>query len=352
MLDVNVQRKSLSCLHLQVLEGATGDDLWTFKKIFGYLIELAECDLNYDVRDRTRLLKKLPSCNLVSLGLEEGTNDLPENNLLHIVAECILGRQTRKVKPESFSYRYYLPGSLSQIVLHAAPGYEPLPKPCSLLLDDLNVAEGTSEMKRAADYSGTDDYGSSSDPLDEESASDYGSQRSVNESSGSDCGDDSSSEGNDNADPLIQISDIGDASENQNGVSQSSPANLGELMSNRALESWLDEQPGSSNQRLPKQSQVRISSARISVGDVGKRVKQKSYSLLDPASGNGLKVDYSFSSEISSISCLLVCIEVFFKNCSSEAISEITLVDEESNRAFNSADKTAVLNERYIYACL
>ncbi|MBA0837696.1 hypothetical protein Goarm_009833 [Gossypium armourianum] len=332
----------------KVLEGATGDDLWTFKKIFSYLIELAECDLNYDLRDRARLLKKLPSCNLVSLGLEEETNDLPENDLLHIVAECILGRQTRKVKPESFSYRYYLPGSLSQIVLHAAPGYEPLPKPCSLLLDDLNVAEGTSEMKRAADYSGTDDdYGSSSDPSDEESASDYGSQRSVTESSGSDRGDDSefTSEGNYNADPLIQISDIGNASENQNGVSQSSPANLGELMSNKALESWLDEQPGSSNPGLPKQSQVRISSARISVGDVGKRVKQKSYSLLDPASGNGLKVDYSFSSEISSISRLLVCIEVFFKNCSSEIISEITLVDEESNRAFDSADKTAVVNE-------
>ncbi|TYH73559.1 hypothetical protein ES332_D05G337400v1 [Gossypium tomentosum] len=331
----------------KVLEGATGDDLWTFKKIFSYLIELAECDLNYDLRDRARLLKKLPSCNLVSLGLEEETNDLPENDLLHIVAECILGRQTRKVKPESFSYRYYLPGSLSQIVLHEAPGYEPLPKPCSLLLDDLNVAEGTSEMKRAADYSGTDDYGSSSDPSDEESASDYGSQRSVTESSGSDRGDDSefTSEGNYNADPLIQISDIGNASENQNGVSQSSPVNLGELMSNKALESWLDEQPGSSNPGLPKQSQVRISSARISVGDVGKRVKQKSYSLLDPASGNGLKVDYSFSSEISSISRLLVCIEVFFKNCSSEIISEITLVDEESNRAFDSADKTAVVNE-------
>ncbi|MBA0596320.1 hypothetical protein Gorai_013145, partial [Gossypium raimondii] len=236
------------------------------------------------------------------------------------------------------------------IVLHAAPGYEPLPKPCSLLLDDLNVAEGTSEMKRAADYSGTDDYGSSSDPSDEESASDYGSQRSVTESSGSDRGDDSefTSEGNYNADPLIQISDIGNASENQNGVSQSSPANLGELMSNKALESWLDEQPGSSNPGLPKQSQVCISSARISVGDVGKRVKQKSYSLLDPASGNGLKVDYSFSSEISSISRLLVCIEVFFKNCSSEIISEITLVDEESNRASSDDVPTLVPMESIV----
>ncbi|MBA0624505.1 hypothetical protein Godav_009854 [Gossypium davidsonii] len=119
-------------------------------------------------------------------------------------------------------------------------------------------------------------------------------------------------------------------------------------MSNKALESWLDEQPGSSNPGLPKQSQVRISSARISVGDVGKRVKQKSYSLLDPASGNGLKVDYSFSSEISSISRLLVCIEVFFKNCSSEIISEITLVDEESNRASSDDVPTLVPMESIV----
>ncbi|XVE99577.1 hypothetical protein REPUB_Repub03eG0211400 [Reevesia pubescens] len=331
----------------KVLLGATGEDLWTFKKVFSYLVELAECDLNYDIRDRARFLNKLPSCNLVSQGPEEGTNDLPEKDFLHLVAECIFGRQTRQVKAESINYRFYLPGSLSQIVLHAAPGYEPLPKPCSLLLDDLNVPEGTRLVKKgAADYSGTDDHGTSSDPSDEESDSDYGSQRSITGSSGSARGDDSefTSEGNDIADPLIQISDIGNASENQNGVSQSS-ANMGELMSNRALESWLEEQPGSSNPGISEKSQVHKSSARISIGNVGRRVKPKSYSLLDPANGNGLKVDYSFSSEMSSISHLLVCIEVSFENCLSETISEITLVDEESNRALDSADQAAGVNE-------
>ncbi|XVE69200.1 hypothetical protein DITRI_Ditri09bG0132500 [Diplodiscus trichospermus] len=331
----------------KVLLGATGEDQWTFKKIFSYLVELAECDLNYDVRDRARLLKKLLSRTLVSQAPEEGRKGLSEKDL-HVVAECILGRQTREVKAESINYRFYLPGSLSQIVLHAAPGYEPLPKPCSLLLDDLNVPEQTHTNKKGlADNSGTDDQGSSSDISDEESASDYDSQCSISGISGSGRGDDSefSSEGNDNADPLIEISDIGNASENQNGVSQSSPDNLGELMSNRALESWLDEQPGSSNPGISEQSQVHKSSAIISLGDVGRRVKPKSYSLLDPANGNGLKVDYSFSSEISSVSPLLVCIEVFFKNCSSGTISEISFVNEESNRALDSADQAADLND-------
>lgn len=262
------------------------------------------------------------------------------------------------MKPETINYRFYLPGSLSQIVLHAAPGYEPLPKPCSLPLDDLNVAEGTCAIEKGTDdYSDTDDHGTSSDPSDEEGASDYGSQHSITGSTDSGRGDDSefTSEGNDDADPLIQILDIGNSTKNQNGISQS-PANLGELMSNRALESWLDEQPGSSNRVMMEQIQVRKSSARISIGDVGRRVKPKCYSLLDPANGNGLKVDYYFTSETSDISRLLVCIEASFKNCSSETIQEITLVDEESNKAFDSADQAAVVNERlfcsFIYTCL
>ncbi|OMO59005.1 hypothetical protein CCACVL1_25169 [Corchorus capsularis] len=328
----------------KVLLCATGEDLWMFKKIFSYLVELAECDLNYDIRDRARFLKKFPSGNSSSQGLEEGTNGVPEKDFVHVVAESIFGRQTREVK-ESINYRFYLPGSLSQIVLHAAPGYEPLPKPCSLVLDDLNVPEGTRAIENRANYSGTDDddHGTSSDCSDDESA-DYNSQRSITGSSGSDDSE-YTSESNDTADPLIKISDIGNASEYQNGVSQCSPDNLGDLMSNRSLEFWLEEQPGSSNSAISEKNEVRKPSARISIGDVGRQVKPKSYSLLDSAHGNGLKVDYSFSSEISSISPLLVCIEVFFKNCSSETLLEITLVDEEANRALDTADQAVAVNE-------
>ncbi|KAB2084957.1 hypothetical protein ES319_A05G369700v1 [Gossypium barbadense] len=324
----------------KVLSGATGEGLSTFKKVFRYLVELAECDSNYDVRDLACFLKELLSYNFISQG-SQGVYSLSEKDL-HIVVNCIFRKQ-REVKTESINYRFYLPGSLSHMVLHTAPGYEPLPKPCSLLLDDINEPEGTRIiMKEAADYSGTDDHGTSSDPSDNESASDYGSQHSFSGSRSSGHGDDGeSNEGNDNADLLLQISDIGNAAENQNGVFHSSPANLGELMSNRALESWLEEQPGSSNPGMLEQSQVRKSLARISIGDVGKRIKPKSYSLLKPANRNDLKVDYSFSSEISSISRLLVCIEVSFKNCSSETISGIKLVNVESNRA--SSDNVPTL---------
>ncbi|KAH1038739.1 hypothetical protein J1N35_040482 [Gossypium stocksii] len=123
----------------KVLSGAAGEGLSTFKKVFRYLVELAECDSNYDVRDRACFLKKLLSYNFISQG-SQGVN-----------------------------------------------------------------TEGTRIiMKEAADYSGTDDHGTSSDPSDNQSASDYGSQHSFSGSRSSGRGDDGeSSEGNDNADMFL-----------------------------------------------------------------------------------------------------------------------------------------------------
>lgn len=321
---------------MKVLLCAEGEELDIVNIVFSYLLELAESDLNYDVRDRARFLKKLCSCSLGSQGPEEGTNcHLLQKNLPHVVAKSMFGKQTKPVSAESIYHRFYLPGSLSQIVLHAAPGYEPLPKPCSLLY-----------VATYSDSDEADDHGSPSGPSDEENASDYGSENSATGSSGSDRTNEtgSVSESDENTDSLIQISDIQNASENHNGASQSS-ADLGELMSHRALESWLDEQAGSSNPGKSKQSEINKSSARISIGSVGNQVKPKIYTLLDPANGNGLKVDYSFSSEMSSISPLLVCIEVYFQNCSSEPMSDIILVDEESKKGADSTDQASLEND-------
>ncbi|XP_021610214.1 AP3-complex subunit beta-A isoform X2 [Manihot esculenta] len=319
---------------VKVLLGAKEEDLWTSKKVVSYVLELAEVDLNYDVRDRARFLKKIVSSKLGSQEVKDDMIYPPQKeDLPHVLAECILRAQTQQLSLEPINYRIYLPGSLSQIVLHAAPGYEPLPKPCSVLHD-----EHSPETNKLGE--GTDGSGSLSGSSDEETVSDYSSERSVTDSDGDDGSDEtgSASENGNDVDPLIQVSDIGDTHINQNGVPQSASTDLGEMMSKRALESWLDEQPDMSNPSASGQSQVHRSSARISIKDIGSRVKPKSYELLDPANGNGLKVDYSFSSEISSISPLLVGVEVSFENRSTENISEVTLVDEESNKASDSAE--------------
>ncbi|RXI08942.1 hypothetical protein DVH24_023086 [Malus domestica] len=323
---------------VKVLLGAKGDDVLTIKMVLIYVLELAKCDLNYDVRDRAHFLKKLLSTYLDSQCLEEGTNrpgQQKDSSLL--LAENLFGKQNKPVCHEPIDHRFYLPGSLSQIVLHAAPGYEPLPKPCSLRCDG-------PEMNENGESYVTDDEDSASESLDEEIASSYSSQRSNVDSTGTDDGEDagSASEDDDNSHQLIQFSD-----ERKNGASQSA-SDFGELLSNRALESWLDDQPGFSKPNTSEHtqhSQVRTSSARISIGDIGGQVRPKSYPLLDPVNGNGLKVDYSFSSEISSISPLFICIEVSFKTCSNETMSDITFVDEESGKGKDSVEQSSFSDE-------
>ncbi|KAM1913363.1 hypothetical protein ACFX14_001315 [Malus domestica] len=323
---------------VKVLLGAKGDDVLTIKMVLIYVLELAKCDLNYDVRDRAHFLKKLLSTYLDSQCLEEGTNrpgQQKDSSLL--LAENLFGKQNKPVCHEPIDHRFYLPGSLSQIVLHAAPGYEPLPKPCSLRCDG-------PEMNENGESYVTDDEDSASESLDEEIASSYSSQRSNVDSTGTDDGEDagSASEDDDNSHQLIQFSD-----ERKNGASQSA-SDFGELLSNRALESWLDDQPGFSKPNTSEHtqhSQVRTSSARISIGDIGGQVRPKRYPLLDPVNGNGLKVDYSFSSEISSISPLFICIEVSFKNCSNETMSDITFVDEESGKGKDSVEQSSFSDE-------
>ncbi|PQQ06646.1 AP3-complex subunit beta-A-like isoform X2 [Prunus yedoensis var. nudiflora] len=239
---------------VKVLLHAKGNDLLTIKKVLIYVLEMAKCDLNYDIRDRAHFLRKI----------------------------------------------------------------------LSTYLDSRDNEDSVSEF------------------LDEENASSYSSQHSDMDSSGSGGSEEagSANEGDENSHPLIQFSDVGNANEKKNLASQSA-SDFGELLSNRALESWLDEQPGFSSTNTSEQIQVRRSSARISIGDIGGQVKPKSYALLDPVNGNGLKVDYSFSSEISSISPLFLCIEVSFKNCSKETVSDITLVDEESGKGMDSVDQAS-----------
>lgn len=326
---------------------AKGNDLLTIKKVLIHVLELAKCDLNYDIRDRAHFLRKIMSTYLDSRGLEEETNFLAQHkDSSCVLAEYLFGGQKKPMSHEPIDHRFYLPGSLSQIVLHAAPGYEPLPKPCSLHCDGLRMNEFGEGVTNGDPYV-TDNEDSESEFLDEENASSYSSQHSDMDSSGSGGSEEagSASEGDENPHPLIQFSDVGNANEKKNIASQSA-SDFGELLSNRALESWLDEQPGFSSTNTSEQSQVRRSSARISIGDIAGRVKPKSYALLDPVNGNGLKVDYSFSSEISSISPLFLCIEVSFKNCSKEIVSDITLVDEESGKGMDSVDQASGSRER------
>lgn len=306
-----------------------------------YVLELAKCDLNYDVRDRARVLKNfLSHCKGFNY-LEEVKEQTEFNDLAYVLAEYIFGG-TKKVPSEPFSYRFYLPGSLSQIVLHAAPGYEPLPEPCSFVDDET----GHSPIDMQYDHETNEiDDSDVSGSLDEENTSDY--------SSGGDGGRyNSASDSNEDEETgkFIHLSDDAPNSRDDIGVSvensSSGLMDVGELMSKRSLESWLNENPGSS-QNSSSLGHVQRSLARISIKDIGQLVKPKSYTLLDPPNGNGLSVIYRYSSEVSKISPELACIQVSFRNNSEEPMHNLFLSEEKSNQNPDSSEKSVSPSERY-----
>lgn len=336
----------------QVLLHADGKDMRELRVTIEYMLELAKCDLNYDVRDRARVLMNFLSRSVGLYDLEDVKDQKELKDLTYVLAEYIFARQT-KVTSESFSYRFYLPGSLSQIVLHAAPGYEPLPEPHCLVDDETghssNHVQGTKTMGVSVTDSEPSDIDDISGSLNEEDTSDYSSQGSDSGSQGSD----SASNGEDDEESgaaLIHLSDgahvsrghIGGSLEN----SSSGLTDFGELMSKKALESWLNENPGSS-ENSSNLAHVQRSLARISIKEIGQLVRPKSYTLLDPANGNGLSVIYRFSSEVSKISPYLVCIQVSFTNNSTEPISNILLSEEESKQFPDSSAKSVSSSERY-----
>ncbi|KAK1265349.1 AP3-complex subunit beta-A [Acorus gramineus] len=277
-----------------------------------------------------------------------------KHQILNLAAKIFTGKTKWKSSVLN-DQRFYLPGSLSQIVLHAAPGYESLPKPGSLLESDLYTRlEAVQEVEILADKNVNRDSFESDEPESlsgsSEEESGYNSENSIVDSTASEVSgyarDDN--ENNHRASSLISHEGIGVSnqlihlSDDGNGVtesvgnawqntSNSLPMDLVDMMSKSALETWLDEQPGNPESSSSTQGSRQLSSARVSVKDIGGTVKPKVHSLLDPVNQNGLRVDYSYSSEISSISPLLVCIEVSFMNQSDEHLTKIAVVDEEFN---------------------
>ncbi|XP_068668595.1 AP3-complex subunit beta-A [Aristolochia californica] len=322
---------------------AHGESLSTFQMVLTYILELAKLDLNYDVRDRARVIRTLTSSQTPNI--KDISTSFHQNvDLVQKVARLILSGKSKPVLDRPHNFRFYLPGSLSQLVLHAAPGYDPLPKPGSLPFDELDASSELASLPRRrssnSDSSGMNDPDTLSGSSVEEIYSQNSGVDSESTRSGSYLSDD-----NDSGSPLIQLSDAAVDHVPKNGWpldnnnTQFSPQ-LTELMPNRAFESWLDEQPSLSETSSRKQRDTKLSTARISIRDIDVRVKLKTHTLIDPSNGNGLSVNYSFSSETSDISSSLVCVEISFENCSTEPLTNIKVEDEESDLLPTSTDQT------------
>ncbi|XP_072997722.1 AP3-complex subunit beta-A isoform X1 [Typha latifolia] len=344
---LNAAAKVVLCTH--------GDDLSTFKKILGYIVELAKADYNYDVRDRARVVAKIIPCNDIFPSQDNTSCSLEDTKVHHELVEAMF---SGNIPPMSYSanrLRIYLPGSLSQIVTHAAPGYTPLPKPSFLLTDGLGLREfehgavehaGRTEPSNSFDVNDSDNSSGSS--MDE-SGSVYDSRGSIFSLADSEATGFASDTNNnvqnlgaeDNQEvPLVHLSDAsvdhGQTRENNEGnTSMFTSTDLTGLMSTSALESWLDQQTTLPSVHNSEQS----SSARISFNDHNIEVKPKLHVLLDPANSNGLRVQYAYSSEVSTISHLLTCVELFFENVTTEILTNIAVKDGDSSGNVEPVDE-------------
>ncbi|KAH0454565.1 hypothetical protein IEQ34_016489 [Dendrobium chrysotoxum] len=322
----------------KVVLSARNEDMLMFEKILNYILQLAKYDIDYDIRDRARMAEKLLSpCNA-----EDISRKLQNGGTAGEILENIFRGNKHPSRLPDNDFRFYLPGSLSHVVLHAALGYDPLPKPCSL---HDNLANGIADEDAT---SGSFDSGSSID----ESGSYNDSDPSVTSSVESD-GNELASDSHDPNNPSSSITNIyEDRTENSRchpsessfvsdqtsrsvaeNLTTSISSDLADLMSRTALESWLDEHSSLSSATKPSES----SSVRISVNDLSFTVSPNLHTLLDPVNGNGLKVEYSFLAEASKHSPFLVCTELLLSNCSNELLTAITVEDGEPNKSAASS---------------
>jgi AP-3 complex subunit beta len=320
---------------IQAILHSPEEHLEEFKKIVAYVIELATCDLSYDVRDRARLMSGLLSCYTTPVG---SSCQLQNDDIYRELAHHIFNGKLQPTSHSASSYHIYLPGSLSQVVLHAAPGYAPLPKPQSMELthraiEPTRVIANSSRTNNSDTESGSSTYESSSVYDSESEGADLTDRDAVgsNGYSNDDHHNPQLEEDNQDA-PLVHIYD---STVEQGQTRQNAEENLAalistdltELMSKSALESWLDEAPT----EPPVGNSTQTSLARVSFTNRSFERKPKLHVLLGSSDSNGLSIIYAFSSDISPRSPLLVCIDLYFENVTTHELTDITIKCEEGS---------------------
>ncbi|KAG8079178.1 hypothetical protein GUJ93_ZPchr0007g3687 [Zizania palustris] len=312
-----------------------------FKKIMAYVIMLAACDLNYDVRDRARFVSRiLPHCRIDLKGKDSSCQSHNEDMFKELANHIFVGKMPSAYQVSN-NYRIYLPGSLSQVVLHAAPGYTQLPKPQSMELihrtmeTTIGVGNSSESINSDAESgSSTYDSGSVYDSESEGGSSDRDAAGSNKYSN------DAGHSFDHQNDSLVHVYDTSvdqgqTARDVEENFSSLISTDLTELISKSALETWLDEVPAE-----PVQASMQTSVARVSLTNHSFDRKPKLHTLLDPSNSNGLSVLYAFSSEVSSVSHLLVCVDLLFENVSTDQLADITIKSEEAAGSEDGLDQT------------
>ena len=175
-----------------------------------YILDLGSCDMNYDVRDRSRMLKQIMGphikatsqdvLQMLNVILVKPVDEEALKNLAMVLPSYVFGSEKPVSSNISISQdRMFLLGSMSHIVNHCAPGYRPLPLPC--ILKDVDQSslhtsdsEGIPAMKELIDEESDYSCNTGSDSDDDPRLKGYCSDNGLIHSNISDNGSISSNE--------------------------------------------------------------------------------------------------------------------------------------------------------------
>jgi hypothetical protein len=375
------------------LEGAPDSPLVrTATLVMQHAINLGSQDLNNDIRDRARLLCHLltsqsrprlrnvrnehhPDSAEQLLALESSTEPVQQEKLKEPVEsngntvsalsedkaakvlaklahQILLVPKSPPVLPALAPDRSaFLPGSMSHIVHHKAPGYAELPDPCSIRAPDLHSQENLGEAAKVLRLSRggahrdrlASDY---SDSASDEGQSDVSSTGSRNWSSDGysdqeggaahESGVENRSMNNqhqgrrrlaqteENLSPLISIDDeVPDRQENTSLGEINRGLEGLELNAATNLESWL----GAPDTEMADTSTMKVAEGSsyltLSLKPIHPVFKRQT--LLDFTNGEGLDVRYSFTRMPAVSSEGMVCVRLYLQNRSAEPMLGITV---------------------------
>ncbi|XP_024544114.1 AP3-complex subunit beta-A [Selaginella moellendorffii] len=306
----------LNCLAKIISSSQRCSSLKTVLLILQYILDLAACDLNYDVRDRAWILRVLLAGHLDAIKHHSSYDADPR--LPEIIDAILLNIDQSKLDPGvlskaansmflrqksvpvlpslSLQPSTFLPGSMSHMVQHMSPGYRPLPRE---RYTDLSPSSPTLPERQPELQSQSESTDSGSESFESEDDGNY----------------------TDDVLAVISDADGNTAKEKADLISLSDTellkkdASPEDLSPSVDLESWLGpEEPSNSPEDFDKSSNSEV----------------KKVLALDFTNGDGLEVHYGFMRGPSIFSSSMVCVRLFLHNKSSEPMHGIEINDGET----------------------
>lgn len=361
----------LQLLNLAVKLGLREPQTRTIQLLLQYVIELCKFDIDYDVRDRARLMRA---------ALSGDANIVDPHKLFASKKPAPLIGYDDEIKT-----RFTL-GSLSNVVHHSVPGYLALPewrttKPDRSLRDEsLSSMETnqsgpsrpstkTSSKKKArgsrgfysdASSSGSDISESESES-EAESDSDDNSRSGSSEESGSDAGSHSSNSGSSSEVSSSEESESEESSEEEErsrrhskGTKIKSPRKRAQSEKAKLLPAFdsLDllgspaVAPTTPHELAPMASTgstPNLFSDLISLSMSSSTTPPRRHELLSTQAGNGLNIHYAFLRQPSTLSREMNVIQLWLANHSKEPIARIYVVGKKDPQQVVSFPELPVL---------